>query len=105
MSFYLNPKQKVEKVSLEVKHKNCSGCHDTKVKTGCESCHSSKEMAPFNHLARTGFELKSFHIKLSCTSCHKTKTVFTGLNSSCSELPLRLEFFQFQSSSYWIGSG
>jgi Class III cytochrome C family/Cytochrome c7 and related cytochrome c len=77
------PKQKVEKVSLELKHKTCSGCHDTKVKTGCESCHSSKEMAPFNHLARTGFNLKSYHSKLSCTSCHQTKTVFTGLNSSC----------------------
>ncbi len=78
------PKQKVEKVSLEIKHKNCSGCHDTKVKTGCVSCHSSKEMAPFNHLARTGFGLKSYHSKLNCTGCHQTKTIFTGLKSSCS---------------------
>lgn len=77
------PEKKVEKVSLDLKHKTCSGCHDTKSKTGCESCHSSKEMAPFNHLARTGFELKSFHSKLSCGSCHKTKAVFTGLSSNC----------------------
>jgi len=77
------PKQKVEKVSLEVKHKNCSGCHDTKIKSGCENCHSSKEKAPFNHLARTGFNLKSYHSKLNCTSCHQTKKVYTGLNSSC----------------------
>jgi len=75
--------QKVEKVSIDLKHKNCSSCHDTKVKTGCETCHSSKEMAPFNHLARTGFSLKSYHSKLNCANCHQTKKIFTGLNSSC----------------------
>ncbi|HEY6435046.1 MAG TPA: cytochrome c3 family protein, partial [Ignavibacteriaceae bacterium] len=77
------PKQKVEKISVEMKHKTCSGCHDTKSKNECESCHSTKEMAPFTHLTATGFNLKSYHSKLSCVSCHKTKTVFSGLNSSC----------------------
>ena len=77
------PEKKVEKVSLEAKHKNCSGCHDTKTKTSCENCHSTKEKAPFNHFARTGFELKSFHSKLNCKSCHQTRGMFTGLNSSC----------------------
>lgn len=78
------PEKKVEKVSLDVKHKTCSGCHDTKSKTVCENCHSTKEKAPFSHFARTGFELKSYHSKLNCTSCHQKKSVFTGLNSSCS---------------------
>jgi hypothetical protein len=78
------PKQKTEKVSIEMKHKTCSGCHDTKVNSGCVNCHSSKEMGPFNHLARTGFNLKSYHSKLECTSCHQSARVFTGLNSSCS---------------------
>jgi DnaJ-class molecular chaperone len=40
-------------------------------------------MAPFNHLARTGFSLKSYHSKVNCASCHQTKKIFTGLNSSC----------------------
>jgi hypothetical protein len=75
------PPLKDEKVKLEVKHKICKNCHDTKV--GCESCHSKKELEPFNHLARTGFILKSYHLKLSCIKCHETKSVFTGLNSSC----------------------
>lgn len=77
------PDKKLEKVSIEIKHKNCSGCHDTKSNIECESCHSSKEMKPFNHLSITGFELKSYHSKLSCISCHQTKTVFSGLNTSC----------------------
>jgi hypothetical protein len=76
-------KEKGVKVSLEIKHKTCSACHDTKSKTACVSCHSSGEMSSFNHLVRTGFELKGYHSKLSCTSCHQTKSVFTGLNSSC----------------------
>jgi hypothetical protein len=76
-------KQKVGNLSIEMKHKTCSACHDTKSKSGCESCHSSKEMGPFNHLAKTGFNLKSYHSKLECTSCHKSASVFTGLNRSC----------------------
>jgi hypothetical protein len=75
--------QKTEDVSIEMKHKTCSGCHDTKSKSSCADCHSSKEMGPFNHLASTGFELKSYHSKLECTSCHQSARVFTGLNSSC----------------------
>jgi hypothetical protein len=77
-------KQKVENLSIEMKHKTCSACHDIKSKSGCESCHSSKEMGPFNHLTKTGFNLKSYHSKLECTSCHKNAKLFTGLNSSCS---------------------
>jgi len=76
-------KQKVENLSIEMKHKTCSACHDTKTKSKCEACHSSKEMDPFNHFAKTGFNLKSYHSKLECSNCHKSASVFTGLNSSC----------------------
>jgi hypothetical protein len=78
------PKKKSEKVSIEMAHQICSGCHDTKTKNECNNCHSAKESGPFNHLARTGFKLKSYHSKLECTSCHQSETIFTGLNSSCS---------------------
>jgi len=78
------PEKKVENVSIEVKHKNCSGCHDTNSKNECGNCHSSKEIGPFDHLVRTGFKLKSYHTKLSCVNCHQSESVFTGLNSSCS---------------------
>ena len=72
-----------KEISSEQKHKKCASCHDTEVKTGCVSCHIKVELAPFNHKVRTGFELKSFHAKLSCSSCHKVKSEFTGLSSSC----------------------
>jgi len=78
------PKEKLEKVSVEMKHKTCSKCHDTKTKTECKNCHSSKETGPFNHFERTGFKLKSYHAKLSCISCHQSESVFMGLSSSCS---------------------
>lgn len=72
-----------KEISLEQKHKKCVSCHDTAVKTGCESCHAKKELEPFSHKIRTGFELKSYHAELSCSNCHPTKTVFTGLISTC----------------------
>jgi hypothetical protein len=72
-----------KEISAEFKHKKCENCHNTVDKTGCEKCHTYKELEPFNHKVRTGFELKSYHSKLSCSRCHQTKTVFTGLSSSC----------------------
>ncbi len=79
-------KSKTKKeISVEERHKNCmcASCHDTVVKTGCENCHTKKELKPFNHKSRTGFELKNYHAELNCSNCHQTKNVFTGLNSSC----------------------
>ena len=77
-------KQKTEKVSMELKHLTCSACHDTKNNSRCEFCHATKEIGTFNHLARTGFNLKNYHAKLECTSCHQSARVFSGLNASCS---------------------
>jgi hypothetical protein len=74
---------KAEGITHEAAHKKCSSCHNTTDKSLCGTCHSDSELKPFNHTARTGFELKNYHSKLSCASCHKIKTVFTGLSSSC----------------------
>jgi uncharacterized CHY-type Zn-finger protein len=51
------PEKKLKRFRLEENTKIVC-CHDTKLKQVVRSCHSSKEMAPFNHLARTGFTLK-----------------------------------------------
>ena len=75
-------KSKIE-ISTEVMHKKCSRCHDTESKESCQSCHMKTELKPFNHKERTGFDLKSYHSKLSCTKCHQSKTEFKGLKSSC----------------------
>ena len=74
-----------KEISVEEKHKNCmrASCHNTQDKTQCENCHLINELPPFNHKIRTGFELKKYHDELSCTACHKIKTVFTGLTNSC----------------------
>ena len=72
-----------KEISLEQKHKKCANCHDTAIKTSCINCHTKTELEPFNHKIRTGFELKSYHAKLSCSSCHKVKAVYTGLSNSC----------------------
>ena len=69
--------------SFEQKHKKCASCHDTIDKTRCENCHTKKELKPFDHKIRTGFELKKYHAELRCSNCHQTKKIFTGLNSSC----------------------
>ena len=43
---HLNRNKKLKNLSIEMKHKTCSACHDTKTKSDCETCHSSKEMDP-----------------------------------------------------------
>ena len=72
-----------DNVYLDIKHGTCDDCHNTKDKTGCISCHKKAEQKPFSHKYRTGFELKSYHKKLSCVQCHGSMSDFTGLKSSC----------------------
>lgn len=72
---------KSKDVEFTIKHKKCASCHDTE--DNCESCHMTEELEPFNHKDRTGFELASYHAKLSCVQCHQTKESFTGLSSNC----------------------
>lgn len=64
------------------KHKLCSGCHN--VKSECNFCHKENEVERFNHLKRTGFELKIYHSKLECQKCHRTGNNYKGLNKQCS---------------------
>lgn len=66
---------------LSQKHKACSSCHN--VEKNCSSCHSDKTKNPFNHFARTGFDIGKFHNKLSCSQCHKKKNDFKGLTGNC----------------------
>lgn len=73
-------KTKLETIEADV-HDKCSSCHDTD--DNCESCHKTKVSEPFNHKAKTGFELAGFHGGLSCISCHKTKNEYKGLNKEC----------------------
>lgn len=68
-------------IELTMKHQKCASCHDTE--DNCETCHMNKEMEPFNHKQRTGFDLFPHHAKLSCVQCHQTTQVFTGLSSNC----------------------
>jgi hypothetical protein len=79
-----NKLMETKELSLKEKHTKCSACHNTEMKGECESCHSKNELEPFNHLKRTGFNLKSYHAKLECVQCHKTKSDFSGLTSTCS---------------------
>ncbi|MBT8380638.1 MAG: cytochrome c family protein [Ignavibacteria bacterium] len=72
-----------QKISMRLKHKSCSQCHYTDEKSACTNCHIKEIAKPFNHKRRTSFELKSYHMELSCIRCHESKSVFTGLSSNC----------------------
>ena len=75
-------KKPVKDMTLDQHHVLCSKCHDTN--NNCSTCHSNKERAPFDHAARTGFDVNQFHSKVSCNRCHTTKGKFTGLKAECS---------------------
>lgn len=67
--------------SEEDHHKACFDCHaDNK----CGFCHVNKEKASFDHFARSGWKLKTYHGSLSCQKCHHKKGIFEGLKSNCS---------------------
>jgi len=76
-----NPDKLKSKMVHET-HENCASCHDTD--NNCSSCHAQKEKPGFDHGQRTGWQLNKLHSKLSCSSCHQKKGVFTGLKSKCS---------------------
>lgn len=62
-------------------HDRCIACHD--IDNSCNNCHKNNIAEPFNHKAKTGFELTGDHSGLSCISCHKIKNKFTGLDKNC----------------------
>lgn len=63
-------------------HENCSSCHENDIDENCIKCHDTKEREPFNH-SSTGWQLKSYHKKLKCQSCHSNNKKFVKLNNSC----------------------
>ncbi|GAB4147184.1 MAG: hypothetical protein Fur0015_13320 [Ignavibacteriales bacterium] len=69
-------------LSKKDKHAVCSSCHD--VKSNCQSCHKTNEAERFNHVAKTGFEIKSYHSKLECSKCHRNGKTYAGLKKECS---------------------
>jgi len=66
--------------TLDEHHKPCFSCHG---KDACSTCHSSSEKKPFDHFTSTGWQLKSYHQKLSCAKCHSDKKKFEKLNRNC----------------------
>lgn len=68
------------KRTFEQQHKNCISCHKDE---SCSKCHSNEEMKPFDHLKRTGWDLKSYHAKLSCQKCHGTKVPYVKIDRRC----------------------
>jgi len=76
-------KPNFKRAKNEFKHSNCVSCHDTEDKNKCVKCHSDKESKPFNHFAKTGFDITKYHSKVSCNSCHTKKGSYSGLKSQC----------------------
>ncbi len=84
-SCHVTDKSKLElTASVKIKHKICSSCHNTNDKSNCIECHTTSVTKSFNHLRSTGFELKSYHLKLNCIECHESKKEYTGLSGECS---------------------
>ncbi|MFC2076255.1 cytochrome c3 family protein [candidate division KSB1 bacterium] len=78
----------------------CADCHDTDEKavshidrTGscftchneqnCQLCHSKTKRASFNHGAKTGWALESYHARLNCSECHGTSGKYDKAKSTC----------------------
>jgi len=75
------PTTEKAELTTEEKHATCSKCHETQ--KDCGFCHTDNKKVPFNHLARTGWELGKFHSTLDCQRCHVQKGQFTGLDCEC----------------------
>lgn len=78
-----NQKPNFKKAENKVQHSSCNTCHETEDEKQCAKCHQESETKAFNHFAKTGFDLNKYHSKNTCSSCHKTKGSYTGLNSQC----------------------
>lgn len=64
-------------------HQDCSRCHQEEVDSDCTFCHSEAPRGPFNHAARTGFDLAAFHAEVACRACHEGETRFAALEADC----------------------
>lgn len=49
------------------RQQSCYQCH---AESRCVTCHNRGERGPFDHAARTGWQLRPGHASLTCDSCH-----------------------------------
>ncbi len=68
------------KKTEEEHHKPCNNCH---YRDACQKCHQDREMLPFNHGRTTGWNLKWYHSKLTCSTCHGNDIPFKKLDNNC----------------------
>jgi hypothetical protein len=61
-------------------HTRCAPCHTME---SCADCHDHQSKQPFNHQKRTGWALKKYHQKVSCSGCHGDKKTFSRVNLEC----------------------
>jgi hypothetical protein len=61
-------------------HAKCEQCHTMET---CSDCHNQEPKPPFNHQKRTGWTLKAYHQKISCTACHGDERKFTTISNNC----------------------
>jgi hypothetical protein len=76
----ISNKQTGLKQTFEEQHIACNKCHKN---DNCTRCHSDKELKPFNHQTSTGWELKAYHLKLTCQKCHGNNYPFKKLDNNC----------------------
>lgn len=68
------------KKSEEEHHKPCNSCHFSNT---CNKCHRGNEMKPFEHGRSSGWNLKWYHSKLTCSKCHGNVIPFKKLDNNC----------------------
>jgi hypothetical protein len=67
-------------------HQDCISCHQEQVETNCAFCHDTEERGPFDHEARSGFALASYHGEVNCQQCHNQEGGgFTSAGSECKQ--------------------
>ncbi len=62
-------------------HEDCMKCHDTE--GDCARCHQQGETPGFDHFARTGFKIDTFHAEVACKTCHGQSGSFKGMKADC----------------------
>ncbi|MCC6145715.1 MAG: hypothetical protein IT368_18055 [Candidatus Hydrogenedentes bacterium] len=66
-------------------HQDCITCHKDQIEGNCAFCHDTEERGPFNHEARSGFALASYHGEVNCQQCHnKEGGSFASTGRECS---------------------
>ena len=64
-------------------HEDCMQCHAPELDADCTFCHSDAPKGPFDHTARSGFNLAAYHQTLTCRNCHEGKVRFAKVEADC----------------------